>query len=296
MKKILAILIIIITFVVFGYYLATHPELLKTVTNLSLLTIVGLTLGYIGMIVINAFILHWSLQFVKHRLNYSENLLLTGYSSIVNFFGPLQSGPGFRALYLKKRHDVKLREFFVTLLIFYIFFAIINGGILLFAVIDKFGSGNVYGLIGVGILGLGIGTRIMIARSAKLRDAISRIKLNDPQLWKMGFGALISILITGLIYYTELLQVAPATTAYQAMIYTAAANFALFVALTPGAIGFRESFILLSQQLHGIEANAIIGANVIDRAFYVVFLLVLFIILVTYNSKRHLSVFDIKKE
>ena len=294
MKKILAILIIIITFVVFGYYLATHPELLKTVTNLSLLTIVGLTLGYIGMIVINAFILHWSLQFVKHRLNYSENLLLTGYSSIVNFFGPLQSGPGFRALYLKKRHDVKLREFFVTLLIFYIFFALINGSILLFAVIDRFGSGYVYALIAIGILGMGIGLNLMHKRSAKLRDAVSRIKLDDPLLWKMGFGALVSIIITGLIYYIELLQVAPATTAYQAMVYTAAANFALFVALTPGAIGFRESFILLSQQLHGIETSAIIGANVIDRAFYVIFLLILFGLLVIYNSRHHLSIFDTK--
>jgi len=59
------------------------------------------------------------------------------------------------------------------------------------------------------------------------------------------------------------------------VIYTGAANFALFVSITPGAIGFRESFLLFSQHLHHIDSSTIVAANLIDRSVYIVLLLLL---------------------
>lgn len=291
LKKILAVVIILATFVVFGYYLASHPGLLQSLTDLNLLTILGLVIGYSLMIIVNALILHWSLHFIGYRIPLLENALLTGYSTIVNFFGPLQSGPGVRALYLKKQHKVRLRDFSITLIVFYVFFALINGGILLLAFLSQYASPLTYSLLGLGLLLAGLVIYFAVHRSTKLRQVLRRIKLTDRNLWLVALGAVLSIIFTGFIYYVELIHVADVTIG-QAMIYTAAANFALFVSLTPGAIGFRESFVLLSQQLHGIDTAAIIGANVIDRAFYIIFLLVLFVVLLAVNSRQHLSVFD----
>jgi len=45
------------------------------------------------------------------RMGLKENFMLTSYSSIANFFGPLQSGPGVRAVYLKAKHQVRLRDY-----------------------------------------------------------------------------------------------------------------------------------------------------------------------------------------
>jgi uncharacterized membrane protein YbhN (UPF0104 family) len=72
----------------------------------------------------------------------------------------------------------------------------------------------------------------------------------------------------------------------QSVIYAAAANLALFVSLTPGAIGFRESFLLLTRQLHQIPNDIVFAASIIDRAFYVVFLLVLFVVLLLFTGNR----------
>lgn len=291
LKKIIAVIVILVTFAVFGYYIYQNPEMLDTLTTLSPVTIIGLTIGYVLMIIINSLILHWSLHFVGYRIKLLENILLTGYSTIVNFFGPLQSGPGVRAVYLKKKHKVRIRDFSVTLLVFYAFFALINGLILLIAFLLKFSSPQAYLAIAVVTALTGIGIWLAIKKSSKLREAITKIKLTDRNLWLVSLGALLSIIFTAFIYYLELNHVSNIDI-WQTLIYTAAANFALFVSLTPGAIGFRESFILLSQQLHGIDTATIIGANIIDRAFYVIFLLVLFAILLLVNARKRLPVFD----
>ena len=61
----------------------------------------------------------------------------------------------------------------------------------------------------------------------------------------------------------------------QVITYTGAANLALFVAITPGAIGIRESFLLSTERLHHISSNSIIVANIIDRSVYLIFLMAL---------------------
>jgi uncharacterized membrane protein YbhN (UPF0104 family) len=74
------------------------------------------------------------------------------------------------------------------------------------------------------------------------------------------------------------------------MVYTGAANLALFVSLTPGAIGFRESFLVFSQHLHHISNSTIVAANILDRAMYLVLLLILALIIFGTHARRQLGV------
>jgi uncharacterized membrane protein YbhN (UPF0104 family) len=67
--------------------------------------------------------------------------------------------------------------------------------------------------------------------------------------------------------------------------YTGAANFALFVALTPGAIGIREAFLLFTRHLHHISSANIVAANIIDRAIFIVVLGVLFGLTLGFHAK-----------
>jgi uncharacterized membrane protein YbhN (UPF0104 family) len=105
-------------------------------------------------------------------------------------------------------------------------------------------------------------------------------RLKHLDLRPVGYLAAATLLQAGLvslIYYFELRSVAPATHYSQAIIYTGAANLALFVSLTPGAIGFRESFLLFSQHLHHINSSSIVAASLIDRSVYILFLVILLI-------------------
>ena len=74
------------------------------------------------------------------------------------------------------------------------------------------------------------------------------------------------------------------------MTYSGAANFALFVSLTPGAIGFRETFLIFTEHLDRINTATVLSANVIDRSVYIVFLAILFLLAIGINLKKRLRV------
>jgi uncharacterized membrane protein YbhN (UPF0104 family) len=91
-----------------------------------------------------------------------------------------------------------------------------------------------------------------------------------------------------IIYYTELRSLSHVSFG-QALIYAGAADFALFVSLTPGAIGFRESFLLFSRDLHHIGSGTIAAASLIDRAIYIILLGILFVIALSFHAKSFLT-------
>jgi uncharacterized membrane protein YbhN (UPF0104 family) len=98
------------------------------------------------------------------------------------------------------------------------------------------------------------------------------------------------VLTQAVIFFIELRQVDQAVTVAQAFSYTGAANFAVFVSLTPGAIGIREAFLVFSQNIHGISNTIMVAANVIDRAVYLLFLGVLFGLVVGLHAKDKLRI------
>lgn len=291
-KRILAATIVVATLALFIYYLQNNPHLITVLAGLDLPTLLLLAIGYSLVVVVNAGILHYSLLFIKKKIPPVENLLVTGYSSIVNFFGPLQSGPGFRAVYLKKKYGVRIRNFFGVSLIFYGFFGLINALIIIIALAYKFNFSFV-GFLLISLLAVIVLVAIVKAPSLDwLRTRVTNfslvLKIKDRNFWMIGLGALLVALVTTGIYYMELLHVDAAVSPLQVVVYSAAANMALFVSLTPGAIGIRESFLLLAQQIHNISTDAIVGASIIDRAFYVAFLLLLFAVLVVVSNRKHL--------
>jgi uncharacterized membrane protein YbhN (UPF0104 family) len=89
----------------------------------------------------------------------------------------------------------------------------------------------------------------------------------------------------GLRYYLALLASGAHVSLGQAVSYTGAANFALFVSVTPDGIGIREAFLLFAQRIHHVSTDAIVTANIIDRATFVVFLGVLFLVALGLHAK-----------
>jgi len=100
----------------------------------------------------------------------------------------------------------------------------------------------------------------------------------------------LQVVLIALIYTVELKSINPSITVHQAVIYSGAANFALFVSITPGAIGFREAFLVFSEKLHHITPSTILTANVIDRAAYVALLGLLFLVAISLHVKKRLTV------
>jgi uncharacterized membrane protein YbhN (UPF0104 family) len=280
LKPVLGVLVLLITVTVFVVYIAHHPEVWHQLRQVKLVTLLTLLALYAVFVVTLAAIQAATLALCDTSLSRKENFLLTIYSSIINFFGPLQSGPGFRAVYLKKRHGTKLKNYTLATLLYYGFFALFSGLFLL------------SGLIGIwGVLGLFVLAVICMWVALKIPHPFIR-KLHTLQLQRVGWLAaatLAQVVMVVIIYFTELHSINPHIHFSQAVIYTGAANFALFVSLTPGAIGFRESFLLFSRDLHHIGASTIATASLIDRAVYIILLGILFVIMLAVHAKTFLA-------
>lgn len=278
-RPIVAAAILLITIIAFVRYFATHPvvghQLQRTPLSVALLVLLLyiLSIGALGVVT-------WStLRLCRVPLGRQESLLLTAYTALVNFFGPLQSGPAFRAVYLKAKYNLKLKNYAAATFIYLFFWGAYSGLMLLSGLLH-------WWLLGLAIVGAICA--LLISYHPQLR---SRLQGIDLHAWYyLALATLAQVILVTLIYYVELGTIAPGTNFGQAIIYTGAANLALYVSITPAAIGFRESFLVFSRHLHHISNASIVAASILDRALYIVLLLVLAILIFATHAQRRLAV------
>ena len=289
LKTILGPIILAATIVAFVYYIKQHPATVDQILQLPPLTVVVLLGLYLVVFLAYAMVTRASLGIYDKKMSIQENILFNAYSSLINFFGPGQSGPVFRGAYLKKRHGLSVRQFMFTTFIYLGFYAVLSA-LLMFV-----GSRPWWQTV----LLMAV---ISAASLAWIWRYKQRAKIGAVRGFTLGnvswiFGATaIQVLAVVIIYGVELQRVGAGASIGQVMSYTGVANFSLFVALTPGAIGIREAFLVFSQNLHHLGSNIIVAANVIDRAVYLVFLGLLFILVLALHAKKKLGVERLQAE
>ena len=278
-RPIVGLTILAITVGVFVDYFVTHKSVRQQLAHTSpevLIIILALYIGTIGALMLIA---ASTLRLCNIRLSLGDNLLLNAYTTVINFFGPLQSGPAFRALYLKRKYHLNLKRYAVATLMYYFFFAVFSGAFLLSGLLKWW----LVPLIAAGLL-----VSFALSRTPSISRRLQEI---DMTAWYyLAAATLLQVSLVAAIYFTELHSLSHHVSVSQAIIYTGAANFALFVSLTPGAIGFRESFLVFSERLHHISGSLIVAANILDRAMYLVLLLLLMVFLLLTHARRQLSV------
>lgn len=264
-RNIVTVAVLLATVAAFAYYIQGHPETVGQLRRLPLATFLGLLALYVVFMATLAWIQRATLLLCDITLPGRESFLLTAYSSIINFFGPLQSGPAFRAAYLKRRHNVNLKKYTVATLAYYGLFASFSG---LFILTYFFG---LWALLGITVAVLAI--PLILARPNLLPARFRNLQLRH--IGQLASATLAQVVMMAVIFYVELNSLGNHVGKVATLIYTGAANFALFVSVTPGAIGFRETFVSFTQGLHYIASNQIVTASLIDRGTYIIFLAVL---------------------
>jgi hypothetical protein len=129
-RQALGIAIIVVTIGLLIWYVSLHPEILHSVLQTSPWVLLALLVLYCGMIGINVLITYYTIKLCRKTLPIKNTLYLSVYSSVINFFGPLQSGPAVRAAYLKTKIGLRIRDYTYTMLFYYFAFAAINFSLL----------------------------------------------------------------------------------------------------------------------------------------------------------------------
>lgn len=281
LRTVAGVVILVATVLLFVQYGRTHPGTFAQIKQLSLPVLVLILTLYVVFITTNAIILFINVQMCSHRIKLSDGLLLTAYSTLVNFFGPLQSGPGFRAVYVKKKFGISLKSFGIASLFYYGFYAIFSLCFLLMGFTQTW-------LALLALLVVGGCTLVFIRK--RLRTPEARSLIHPKLIAGVAAVTILQVFIISLIYFTELRTLDPSITFRQAIIYTGAANFGMFVSLTPGAIGIRESFLLFAERLHHIPESTVLAASLMDRAIYFVLLGGLLVLISVFHVGKRLSV------
>lgn len=273
LRAALGFFIVTLTIGLFVAFLVNNPSVIDQLEQISLTTILLLLGLYLLFTFSISLIISTSVKICKSAISKKESFLLTSYSAVINFFGPLQSGPAFRALYLKQKHGIPIKNYTIASLGYYLIYGLIST-LLLFS-----------GYLGGYFLPVLVLSLIFASLVFYKFEGLSGKGLNNSAWLRLLAATILQVLLLILIFGTELKTIQPDINWSQIMIYTGAANLALFVSITPGAIGFREAFLIFSQNLHGIDTSTIVAANTIDRGIYVILLIGLSILIALTHSK-----------
>ena len=277
-KKAISVAIIILFFGFFGYYIIANPSVLVSIAQVGPLVALGVLVLYFLVLLTNVAIMHVSIRLHEKNMPLRQNFLLIIYSSLVNFFGPLQSGPGVRAVYLKSKIGLRIRDYTYATLVYYLAFGLLNLSLLFITV-----------SIWLTIAGVIVSAVITLLASRFFSSPRRRA-------YALGIfiATLVQVVLMVSIYTIELQAVSTSQslTLLQTASYTGSANLSLFVSLTPGGIGVREAFLVFTQSLHQVQLSSIVASGIVDRALYILLLGILFVI----SSTMHLrQLFTSKK-
>jgi uncharacterized membrane protein YbhN (UPF0104 family) len=214
-------------------------------------------------------------------------MLLNAYSTFLNYFLPGQGGPMLRGLYLKGRYKLPFRRYLFTTIIYYMFYAAVSMVLLI-------GGVRTWWQTLIGVLVVSVGAYFGGRFYARKHHFNSRgLNFSLESMSYLLLTTCLQAICQVAIYWVELNSIVPGFKIGQVMSYTGAANFSLFMSITPGAVGIRESFLFFSQQLHHITNDVIVGANVLDRSIYILFLAIIFIILLVIRGR---TIFSFKED
>ena len=268
------------TVAAFAWYLSYHGELLRQLVSTPPNVIVILFLIYWVWFAALALTVHATLHLCRSTLPVGEHVLLNAYSTLVNFFVPGQGGLAIRGFYMRRRHGLAMRTYVFASLLYYACYAVVSIVFLLSPSRPWWQTLCASAVVVfLSLLVLRWFSRRAGLPALSFRSAVSGVVF-------LMAATLLQAAVQVLVYGYELHAIDPGVHWLQVVSYTGAANFSLFVALTPGAIGIRESFLFFSERLHHISTGTIVAASLIDRAVFMLLLASLALLTLVFHAQR----------
>ena len=292
LKKVIKLILVGVTIFLFGWYLINNIQDFRQALTISPLYIFLIAFGQILILFTSAAILKVLVSAIQGEINLKQSIQITLYSTIVNFFGFLQSGVGLRGVILKKNHGVNYKKYTYITLVYYMALLAISTFIILInstALLLEYRLPIIVTLSMVATLLFSIKSRLREftghEKAVKLFKVFSMI--DKKTLLAIVLLTITQFVGSAIAYGAELRSLGAALSISSLSMYTAVSVLSIFFALTPGAIGIREGMLLSVQEQIGLSNQEIIFAAVLDRSFF--FILLFFCFLYILPSRKKLT-------
>jgi uncharacterized membrane protein YbhN (UPF0104 family) len=273
-NKFFRLFLLLVVVAGFIWYFWNNQSQFSRISRLNILDVILIVIGQAAIILSNVSILITVVSFINKRMSFLNSARITAYSSLINFFGFLQGGVGFRGIYLKRYYDMSLKRYAaLTTLQYFIFFGT-AGLLLLLGLALSVAIGNfviIAGLILICILvSIALVYLIRPALILTVRERLESVTglLRLRPIVRIFLATLTLLAGSMLVNAVELHVIGAHVTIGGLLIYTGISQFAIIIAVTPGAVGIREGLLLLVQTQMHLSANDIVVASTIDRLVY----------------------------
>jgi uncharacterized protein (TIRG00374 family) len=288
MKLKLSSILTLLFIAAFIVYFLVSPELLSPLRDVSLGILVLIGITKMSIYLVNGLFMQWSVEVFTERMKLSEGVYVAVLSAIGNFFGPLLGGATIRAVYLKKVHNLSYSFFTSTLAGYYVILFAANSLLAVVSLVFLSKTNPSPGLFIFFTVWLTVMILLMFARLPKrerlykfehrrLAKFVITVVYDIETGWhklishrglvaKLFFLATCGFIITFLTGLLEFRAIGVTISVAGLGLYTAVSTSSMLISLTPGAIGIRESLLIVTSSAMGVTANQILQVAVIDRA------------------------------
>lgn len=285
-----------ITVVLFASYFVLNIESFKLLLHIKPLYLIGSLACYVLLIISNGLFMKFVLLPFEKTISVRESLQVSLISSVGNFFAPAGAGLGFRAIYLKKRHDVSYGDYISILLGNYILVFLINGLGGLVAITQTGAlhtrEGNLISIFFFGLLVVSllvciasVPKRLLSLPNSLLSSAFRQLQKAHDGLWRILRKRQLLLTLNALIIFQFILSIIIAWLEMRALnlsisfsaitLFSVLGSLSIFINITPGNIGIKESVYLLTAGIIGLSGPQILSVSLIDRTILVAALMML---------------------
>lgn len=280
-KKFIKISLLLLTLVLFVVYYLNNQDSFSRISDLSILQILLILVGQSLILAANAATLCVIVSFSQKRMHPTDAIRVTAYSSLINFFGFLQGGVGFRGVYLKKYFAIPLKRYLVLTTVQYLItFGL--AGLMIFAGVSL--TTGAKGLLTMALIGAAVLAAVVLAVKrfgGETRDRLMTrfesvlFALHSKRVLLMACSIALQLTGSLLAYGVALDAIGAHVTLGGLLVFSGISQFSIVIALTPGAIGIREGLLLIVASQMLLSTNDIIVASTIDRIVYFITLAIL---------------------
>ena len=304
-KRLLSVFVLIILIVWFVTYINTHLNEFKQIKIIHYNHLFYISVLTIIFLVSNGLQLRYLLEPFKIRLPFKEWFGLSVVSTFGNYLTPFRGGMGLRAIFLKNKYQFSYSLFVSTLAAAYIIVFLVNSliGVLSMMLIYLF-----YNLFSKIILTLFLTLFLfclfivifspkfyqtkykLINKFLNIVNGWSLIKSNYKILTFTSFFTFLNVAFSVLIMYLEFSAFGINISWTQSLFLTIVSTFSIFLSITPGSLGIKESILVFSANLINISSTQALSVAILDRVINLIIILILgpiFSYILMRDSKSH---------
>jgi uncharacterized membrane protein YbhN (UPF0104 family) len=271
-NKLVKVGLLVLTLIAFVYYFLHNQEQFSRIGHLTwwqvLLIITGQSIVFFSNILVSIIFI----QFIGKKLHFLDSTRITAYSSLINFFGFLQGGVGLRGVYFKRQFSMSIKKYFALTVVQYLFLFGVSGLFVLIGISITSGLNSALLIAFGGIILIALGF-FLFSKTKAVKKLYTKLGALSQIIKVRPLAALLVVILLQLCgsliaNFVELQAIGANISLGGLLVYTGTSQFAIVIALTPGAIGIREALLLIVQQQMHLTTQDIVLAATVDRVIY----------------------------